>query len=284
MNTVRKFVVLALALGCLACGSNEQLALTSLNVNGVTREYGIVVPTNPPNGAMPLLVAVHGGGGRGSFPEMSLFAELADQEGLIVVYPQSNQQDGNEGEWQLNTQPDSRHDLDFIEALIDKVSADHAIDPTRVYATGYSLGSMFVYELACHLGSRFAAIASHAGTMPVTTHDCPAETPVALMHLHGVNDTIIPYAESWDWKRWASVGPMLAIPSLIDFWSDSYSCQEQRQPASSSSQHTVHEACDGGVRVEHHRLTDVGHEWPERINGAQTHRLIWNFLSGFSKS
>lgn len=39
--------------------------------------------------------------------------------------------------------------------------------------------------------------------------------PIALMQLHGVEDGIIPYADPWDWKRSASVGPIRSIPSLV---------------------------------------------------------------------
>ena len=42
-----------------------------------------------------------------------------------------------------------------------------SVDESRLYGIGYSLGSMFSYEIACHLNRRIAAIASYAGTMPV---------------------------------------------------------------------------------------------------------------------
>ena len=66
----------------------------------------------------------------------------------------SYQLKNNEGEWQLNTSSDSRHDIDFIDTLIDNLSSSYNVDSKRVYATGYSLGSMFTYELACHLNSK----------------------------------------------------------------------------------------------------------------------------------
>ena len=91
-------------------------------------------------------------------------------------------------------------DIDFVEALIDDLSAKYEIDPARIYAVGYSLGSMFSYELACQLDDRFAAIASFAGTMPVAPIDCLPERNVPLLHLHGDDDPIIAYHNTWDWK------------------------------------------------------------------------------------
>ena len=189
----------------LACKGPGPGPALQLDMNGVSREYRLFVPAAPPEGAMPLLFAVHGGSGRAApYPQQAQFEELAEEQGVVIVYPLSELLPGNEGEWQLNTRPDSRQDLDFIEALIDEVSAQHPIDSTRVYATGYSLGSMFVYELACHLSSRFAALASHAGSMPVSPNSCGGAENVAVMHIHGVQDEIIPYGESWDWKNWVS--------------------------------------------------------------------------------
>ena len=191
---------------------------------------------------------------------------------------------GNEGEWQLNTMPGSRQDIEYIEALIDYISSIHSIDAERVYATGYSLGSMFNYELACHLSNRFAAVASYAGTMPVTPYSCDQSSNVAIMHLHGIDDWIISYGDSWDWKEWDEVGTMMDVPSLVNFWANKYNCQNESETDFDASSHIVHDNCDEGVRVEHHRLDGIGHDWPEEINGISTSQIIWSFLSNFTKS
>ena len=139
-----------------------------------------------------------------------------------------------------------RHDMDFLEALIDQVSAQHAIDENRIYATGYSLGSMFSYELPCQLSERFAAIASHAGSMPVSPSSCSPTQPMGILHLHGTEDSIIPYATSWTWKAWDQVGPMRDIPSLIEFWRNAYPARlriNQLPPIHD----IIHASCDGGA-------------------------------------
>ena len=276
----------SLVVACKSSGPGpDPGSFLTVDVDGVAREYRLFVPAAPPEGTMSLLVAVHGGSGRAdNYPQESQFEQLAEDEGLIIAYPLSELLPGNEGEWQLNTGSESRQDLDFIEAMIDDISAQHPVAPERVYATGYSLGSMFTYELACHLSSRFAAIASHAGSMPVSPNSCSPQEGVALMHLHGVQDGIIPYAENWDWKEWDTVGTMRSVPNLVEFWAGHYNCQDSSETAAASSAHVVHASCDQGVRIEHHRLEDVGHEWPERVEGVSTHELIWSFLQGFPSS
>ena len=103
------------------------------------------------------------------------------------------------------------------------------------------------------------------------------------MHIHGVNDPIIAYNNTWDWKNWDSVGTMMDIPSLILYWKDKYNCQTLDVDEVGANRHVVYSECDDNLHVEHHRLGNVGHEWPDTINGTSTHQIIWSFLSGFSK-
>ena len=279
-------LILLLVVGFTLLGacSTTSLPSSEMTVDGESREDRLFVPTAKPAAPMPLVLAIHGGGGRDfDFPQQEAFEALAEREGFVIAYPLSQQQPSNEGEWQLNANPQSQQDLNFIEALIDEIAVSHNIDQRRVYATGYSLGSMFTYDLACQLSDRFAAVASHAGTMPVSPRACEqASNNVAIMHIHGLEDTIIAYGESWNWKQWDSVGPMQDIPSLVEYWSAAHNCSDHRESPSLDSLHIVHESCDQEVRVEHYRLDNGGHEWPETINGRLTTEVIWGFFEGFS--
>lgn len=284
----RRFLILTTLAFTVSCAADPDSPPDDvgdfITVNGVQRSYRLFAPSQTGTEPMPLLIGIHGGGGRNEpFPQESDFQALAESQGFLMVFPLAELLAGNEGEWQLNTAVSSRHDLDFIEALIDDLGSRYTVDDSRIYAMGYSLGSMFTYELACHLSSRFAAIASHAGTMPVSPNSCAPEENVALLHLHGVQDSIIPYDQTWDWKEWDEVGTMQDIPSLLQFWSQQANCQNQRQEESMESRHIIHENCDQDVRIEHHRLANLGHNWPESINGESTHQLVWSFVSGFSK-
>ena len=269
---------------CATPAAAESQTLAELMVNGVRRQYRLSVPQADAGVALPVLMAFHGGSGRDyPFPQQREFEELVEAEGVIAVYPLAELVPPNEGEWQLNTSESSTQDIAFVEALIDDLSARYCVDSNRIYATGYSLGSMFTYELACHLNARFAAIASLAGTMPVTPNSCALVENVSIMHIHGQDDPIISYDSEWEWKAWDSVGTMRDIPSLVRFWSEQYGCQNERETQSDSALHIVHDACGEGVRVEHYRLTGVGHEWPDAIRGVSTHEVIWNFVSEFTK-
>ncbi len=257
--------------------------ITDIAVNGVERKYHLFVPTSPHEGPMSLLVMLMGGdAGSWKFPQQDRWEKLAESEGIVIAFPVGKRLPPNEGAWQLNTDAQSRQDIDYIGAMIDDISFSHTVDATKVYAVGYSLGSMFSYELACQMSQRFAAIASFAGTMPVTPKSCDPERNVPLMHLHGVVDPIISYGEAWDWKNWDSVGTMRDIPSLVQFWSDQYNCQDERQAESEGETHFVHDSCEQGARIEHYRLETAGHGWPDRLNGVSTLSVMWSFLSSFT--
>ena len=261
----------------------QHLPITEIAVNGVERKYHLSVPTNPPEGPMSLLVLLMGGdAGSWRFPQQDRWEELAEREGIILAFPVGKLVPPNEGAWQLNTDARSRQDIDYVEAMIDDISSSHPVDASEVYAVGYSLGSMFSYELACQMSERFAAIASFAGTMPVSPQSCDPERNVPIMHIHGVEDPIIAYESTWDWKTWGSVGTMRDIPSLVQFWRDRYNCQNERRTESEGETHFVHDMCEQGARVEHYRLETAGHGWPENLNGVSTHSVMWSFLESFT--
>jgi poly(3-hydroxybutyrate) depolymerase len=97
----------------------QYLPSTEIVVNGVEREYHLYVPTDPPDGPMSLMVvAIGGDAGSWMFPQQSHFEEIADKEGMILAFPVGKLVPPNEGAWQLNTDAQSRQDIDFIEALI----------------------------------------------------------------------------------------------------------------------------------------------------------------------
>ena len=267
-----------------AVGPPAQNLMVTVEAGGFQRQYRLYVPTTRDGTSMSLIIAVHGGGGGAGVPfqQEEQFRMLSEYERVILAFPIGINVGNNEADWQLNTTSDRLHDIEFIGTIIDDIGSRYALDESRVYATGYSLGSMFVYELACHMGDRFAAIASHAGSMPLAPVSCDPEVFVPIMHIHGVADSIIPYSTAWDWKAWDSVGTMTDIPGLISYWSGKYGCQTVTEEETSSSTHIVHSDCQQGVRVEHHRLPG-DHGWPFSLNGAVTPQVLWWFLSEFTR-
>ena len=115
-------------------------------VNDGMREFRLSVPSSEAGTKLPLIIAFHGGGGaEEDFQQQDEFDQLGEQEKFIMVYAVA--EDGRssaEGEWFLNTAATSFEDNDFTEAIVDNLSSQYCLDQDRLYAIGYSLGSMSV--------------------------------------------------------------------------------------------------------------------------------------------
>ena len=275
---------------CLSPSQSISQSITSISVNGVERMFRLSVPSSDVGTKLALIIAFHGGGGSDEdFQQQSQFDQLGEQQKFIMAYAiAENDRSSAEGEWYLNTAATSRDDNDFTEAIVDELSNLYCIDEDRLYAIGYSLGSMFTYEIACQLNHRFAAVASFAGTMPVNPETCGLSGNIAVMHIHGKLDYIIDYDDDWDWKdgEHEGVGTMSNIPGMIDYWAEKSNCQNDNTHShlfdGDEVEHIVHSDCDGDVRIEHYGMEAQEHTWPDQVDGTYTYVLIWEFLNEFT--
>ena len=275
---------------CLLPSQSISQSMTSISVNGVERMFRLSVPSSDVGTKLALIIAFHGGGGsEEDFQQQNQFDQLGEQQKFIMAYAiAESDRSSAEGEWYLNTAATSRDDNDFTEAIVDELSNSYCIDQDRLYAIGYSLGSMYTYEVACQLNHRFAAVASFAGTMPVNPETCDLTGNIAVMHIHGKLDYIIDYDDDWDWKdgEHEGVGTMSNIPGMIDFWAEKSNCQDDNTHShlfnGDEVEHIVHSDCDGDVRVEHYGMEVQEHTWPDQVDGTYTYVLIWEFLNEFT--
>ena len=272
---------------CLSPSSLMTQSLTSIEVNGVEREFRLSAPSSEAGTRLPLVIAFHGGtDSQEDFAQQEQFDQLGEQEKFIMAYAIAEQdRTAAEGEWFLNTAATSEEDNNFAEAIVDELSESYCIDQDRLYAIGYSLGAMFTYEIACQLNHRFAATASFAGTMPVNPESCDIARGIGILHIHGKLDYIIYYHQDWEWKdgEHEGVGTMSEVPNLIDYWAAKSSCQAISVETSLTEEHIIHNDCVDDVIIEHYGLQIWDHNWPGEVDGQPTYELMWNFLSQFSK-
>ena len=272
---------------CLIPSSPTTQSLTSIEVNGVEREFRLSAPSSEPGTRLPLVIAFHGGtDSQEDFAQQEQFDQLGEQEKFIMAYAIAEQdRTAAEGEWFLNTAATSEEDNNFAEAIVDELSESYCVDQDRLYAIGYSLGAMFTYEIACQLNHRFAATASFAGTMPVNPESCDIARGIGILHIHGKLDYIIYYHQDWEWKdgEHEGVGTMSEVPNLIDYWAAKSSCQAISVETSLTEEHIIHNDCMDDAIIEHYGLQIWDHNWPGEVDGEPTYELMWNFLSQFSK-
>lgn len=87
--------------------------------------------------------------------EQSNWHDVADKENLIVVYPAPAVAKA----WNIYNDPALPSDFAFVLALIEHMKQVHPIDETRIYITGFSMGSMMTQALASVYPDIFAAAA-----------------------------------------------------------------------------------------------------------------------------
>lgn len=123
---------------------------------GRTRTYDLFVPEIiSADKPAPLLLLLHGSGGRGLMM-IDLWKGLAAKEGLVLVAPDSKER----ASWNLNDDGP-----DFLHAIIEAVRVNYPIDPRRIYMFGHSGGGAFALYVAMLQSEYFAAAAVHAGAI-----------------------------------------------------------------------------------------------------------------------
>jgi polyhydroxybutyrate depolymerase len=123
-----------------------------LTTGGRTRTAILISPPPRANELLPLVVALHGGGGSGEKMEASTgFGELAASGRFAVVFPDGIDHNWNDGRADAvsTAARENIDDVGFITDLVRNVSSSMKIDSTRVFATGMSNGAMMTIRLAC---------------------------------------------------------------------------------------------------------------------------------------
>lgn len=271
----------------------------SLISGNLTRTYVVHLPLNyEPGRPVPLVLMFHGGGGAGRIMHrLTGMNALADQQHFLVVYP-----DGWRRRWAdgRGTTPPDRAGIDdvaFISALIETLSAQFTLDPSRIYAAGISNGGFFSFRLGCLLSDKIAAIATVAATLPAnlaTNH--PAKRPVPLLLVHGTADAIVPAAGGM--MPLGAGGHILSTTETAAFWARRNGCAgvpvTENLPMlvddGTHVQRTTYTACAQNASVVFYNVINGGHTWPGgrqyapvRAVGKTTRNLdattlIWEFF------
>ncbi|MGH7966418.1 MAG: hypothetical protein ACRERD_32105, partial [Candidatus Binatia bacterium] len=138
-------------------------------------EYSLYVPENyDPQRRWPLVIAMHGGHGRGD-DYLLTWLRPAKSKGYIVLSPKSL---GDT--WSIQRPSlDIRSILSILEPLLD----EYAIDTSRIFATGLSDGGTFSYALGLHCPKLLAGIAPVAGVLPGWFDRTQAQAlPIFIIH------------------------------------------------------------------------------------------------------
>lgn len=280
-----------------------------LNYGGRERSYLLYVPPalqgKPQNGQrIPLVMVFHGGGGNAvAIARTTNMHQLAEQYGFIVVYPNgTSAQGGRRLSWNAGSSPPQGYaenqnidDVGFVKTILGQLRASYAIDPTRIYATGFSKGGMFTYRLGCEMSEQFAAIAPVSGAL--TYSQCRPTRPIPLLHIHGDNDESVPLKGG----RGAYSARMASYPSILqnlDRWRQQNHCDPKplQTAATADTQGFSYQDCTSGGDVTYYIVRNGGHAWPgatlkpqQQARGIHTSNqfraseIIWRFFAAHPK-
>jgi polyhydroxybutyrate depolymerase len=172
-----------------------EFASVSVKVGNTTRVYRLVVPkTVDLSRPSPLVIAFHGMliDSKDTMPVYTRLNETAEKHKFIIAYP--NAIGGSWGMAPLKV----KDDLDFFDAMLNKLKAEYRIDPDRIYVLGMSNGAYFAHLVGKERSKTVAAVASHSGALGLQTFGgINAERKFPVIIIHGDRDRILPV----EWAR-----------------------------------------------------------------------------------
>lgn len=270
-------------------GSSLHAQPGTITVGGLDRSYTLRLPsiydgTTP----LPLVICMHGGAGSGPQVEnQSQLTAKAEQEGFIIVYPEGT---GTIRTWNaggccgaaVNNNAD---DVGFIDALLDELIANHAIDTTRIYATGMSNGGFMSYRLACELSERIAAIAPVSASMTIAV--CQPTRSVPVISFHSYQDSSVPYLGGvGDGVSNHYNSPQDSVLTAFALHADCTMLRDTLQHDATMTVVRWHE-CDCQQEMLQYMTQDGGHSWPGGTGtvigdppstAVSANELMWEFF------
>ena len=283
---MRELALLSLALiaGCGRCrggeggasipsgGDDSGFEHVTLEVSGRTRDYLLHVPQSG-RGPLPLVVSLHGGGGKADGVEkQSGWRVLGDREGFVVAYPTGLGKSWNDGRKDTPSQA-IREDVDdvgFLAALIDDVGKRTSIDKKRVFMNGISNGAFMSSRFACERADLVAAIGLVAATMgPEVLATCKPTRRMSVIAFSGTTDPIVTFEGGTVHIGRAVRGKAVSFSESLLFWTTAAQCEapEKRDVPDidrddDSSVHLDAYRCERGSAVHAYTIIGGGHTWP----------------------
>ncbi len=172
----------------------------------------------------PLIVYLHGGSRRGKDVEqlgepgfgLPAIVDRNESFPFVVLSPQCP-----EGEYWTDTEA--------VIALLDEVMSKYAVDASRVYLTGHSMGGFGTWYLAYKHPEKFAAIAPMSASLVITAWASRLKE-MPIWAFHGEKDNLVPVSDTQDLiDRLRALGNEVrftVLPNRDHYILDAYENQE----------------------------------------------------------
>jgi polyhydroxybutyrate depolymerase len=265
--------------------------------SGEERTYRLYVPKSyDPGRPTPLVISMHGGGLWGTAQmEISQWNAVADEQGLIVVYP-SGAGGGGPRAWRVGAAgagDRAARDVRFIAELIDTLKSSYSIDPKRIYADGLSNGGGMAFLLSCTMPDRIAAVGMVASAQFLPWSECQDQRAVPMIAFHGTDDRFTPYHGGTSWVARDHVFP--SIPTFTANWARRNRCGAKpvESAVAADVSRLEYTGCADDAAVVLYTIRGGGHTWPgggpmpewfagKTSGGVDATRQSWAFFRAHS--
>lgn len=260
----------------------------SISIGTENRTFIQYLPTgfDQTTESLPVVFILHGLGDNAANMAGVGTNNIADTARFIAIYPQGTVNGWGSTGWNNGTLlATTSDDLGLMNALMNNMIDNYNADPTRIYVTGFSMGGIMSYHLACALNHRIAAIASMSGTMSTSDiSNCNPVYKTPVMHLHGTADGTVPYDSG-------ALPSLSLVPETMDFWVGQHSCSNVADstqiPNSAADGITtdrfVWTGCTPNEGLELWRMNGADHVYMSQPSNDFTEaNEIWNFFRQWS--
>jgi poly(3-hydroxybutyrate) depolymerase len=235
---------------------------------------------------LPLILALHalGTGANGAVFRSAINLEpLAESRGFLVCYPSGTVDAAGRGFWNgpdfLSFSGPDVNDSGYLRAVIEEIQRRFAVDPKRIYVTGFSSGGAMAHRLALEYADLIAGIASMAGRTYYDPNACRPTLPVNVLMINGSLDTYL----GW-------TGPDYGLPFVaeapgafktVQIWAGLNGCQNPVFDAAPSLDLTTQVAGIDTTVLRYTQCPPGGSVELWTVNGGD-HYLFWNNLAPHS--
>ena len=274
--------------------------------------------------AAPLLVWIHGCRQTPEqFAAGTRVARLADEHGALVLLPRQSTLANFERCWNW-FDPNTllgEGEAAIVAAQIEQVASGYSVDRSRVYVAGLSSGGGLAAVLALRAPQLFAAVAIHSGVACGTAQSASsarhalrlgprrdpvplardarvaaahlAALPVPALVIQGSADGLVAPVHANYLVRQFLVFNGMPVAALPPGHALPEPTRIQRVRRTKGHPHSIRDYAVGGtVAVRHIEIEGLAHAWSGGdaaqgyfdVREPEATRLIWRFLSSFSKA